>query len=97
VIERQTKERVGKMSYEKPFSVNGEEISHDEAKEAFSLVQNEGNWKNPIDKVICCDDRLLGIIERSIVFFTGSEPKVISQGKGIYRIVADGYYIAIGA
>lgn len=75
-----------------------------ELSDAFDLVRDETNWKNPIKKIVQFEQepgKTLGdfatLVRDSIIFFTGSTPKV--SGMGNYRLLfqADGYYLAIGA
>lgn len=65
-------------------------------RSVFEQVQNKTDWKMPISadvpKGVSHDD-----IHEAIVFFTGSEPFFVEQGKDNWRVLADGYYITIGA
>lgn len=68
----------------------------------FNTVADPDNWKNPIDAVIDLDPADEELLKRAVVFFTGSvatiERDPFGRDNGIEaRVVADGYYNAIGA
>jgi hypothetical protein len=71
-----------------------EGYSRNQLKVAFEKVQNKDNWKNPINSNINKNKK--DVIEKAIIFFTGSVPKFESNLNGL-SVKADGYYIAIGA
>jgi hypothetical protein len=66
-------------------------------EEYFKKVQNKDNWKNPINAFVPEKDEIdLEAYKKAITFFTGSVATCTPVGKGTL-IVADGYYISIGA
>ena len=74
--------------------VDGEYTQAD-LKFAFTKVQNKEHWKNPIDAIIKMEEQ--DITERAIIFYTGSIPSFAPKAGGMLRVIADGYYVAIGA
>jgi len=64
-------------------------------KPLFDLVCDKKNWKNPIRATVDKNANIAGIKE-AIIFYTGSVPTITETKKG-YRVVADGYYLTIGA
>lgn len=71
--------------------------------DAFDSVKNQQNWKLPVDAEIP-PDADLNLISEAVSFFTGSLPEFIplrtpDTGSDIagYRVVAAGYYAAIGS
>jgi len=69
-----------------------------ELHEAFNLVADPENWKNPIDAEI--DPRQVADVVEAIHFFTGSIAVVeIIQDttREAVRVTAEGYYLTIGA
>jgi hypothetical protein len=80
------------------FTVIDGEYTRAELTEAFDLVANPENWKYPIDAVVKDDPDLIRAIGRAVPFFTGSTIEVLRAGRGkLKRIVAAGYYSAVGA
>lgn len=82
--------------------VNGEPVSRGELKEAFDLVADPENWKNPIDiRIENPGADMIEKIKEAVVFFTGStchvRRVVESSGRDTFHITAKGYYLAIGA
>lgn len=82
--------------------VNGKPVTRGQLEAAFEKVKPIGNWKNPISAVVILDVEEMAMIEEAIRFFTGSvaefvELAKLKDGKGRYRVRADGYYLAIGA
>ena len=68
-----------------------------ELKDAFARVQNVDHWKNSISAVpgnLSLSDR--EIISAAIVFYAGCEPVFSTEGRST-RVVAVGYYAAVGA
>ena len=65
--------------------------------EAFTLVQNLGNWKDPIkDAEIHVDD--IPVVEAAITFFTCSASTFTPlPDKNFVLVSALGYYICVGA
>lgn len=69
-----------------------------ELQALFSAVANRENWKAAIDaEVVFADDRAKIGTFQAIEFFTGSRATMTVLGEGRYRVVAAGYYAAIGA
>lgn len=70
----------------------------DVLKEKFDvLTDGMDNWKMPIDTVIPVNE--LNDMRDACAWFTGSELYVVSQldNEPKFRVVAEGYYNAIGA
>lgn len=70
----------------------------DELRSAFNTLTSEmENWKDPIDTVIHINQ--LPEMREACEFFTGSTLYVKEQmiNTPYMRVMADGYYIAIGA
>lgn len=64
---------------------------------AFDRVKNPDNWKMPIDTVISLTEDEKKFLEEAIIFYTGSVPVFIPRTNGIYRVIAEGYYLAVGS
>jgi len=62
---------------------------------ALSLVTNKKNWKRTISSDIAQADKV--IVERAIMNATGSSSVFTEQPNGRLKVIADGYYNAIGA
>lgn len=89
--------------------VMGRQVSRGELDEAFKKVQPKDNWKNPINaEVVVEGDEEIAMIREAVIFFTGSVPSFKAlrpvrpiRGKDggamLYKVVAAGYYVAIGA
>jgi len=75
----------------------------EELHAAFDKVKNKRNWKERVDAVI--DEKDLDVTTEAIIYFTGSMPDIVDswewprsrRAKGKVRIVASGYYEAVGA
>lgn len=66
-----------------------------ELRRAFHLVANQENWKYPIDAKVSANlQRVVGL---AITFMTGSDATFQDAGHGLIRVVAEGYYSAVGA
>jgi hypothetical protein len=64
--------------------------------DAFELVRPAGDWKLEIDATAPAGtDREL--VTTAVIFFTGSVPDYEANEDGSFRVVADGYYIAVGS
>ncbi len=77
--------------------VNGRKVTRGELKLAFELVEDDKNWKNPID--ITIDDpgsAMISMIDEAVLFFTGARPIFEYDNKNV-RVHAAGYYLSIGA
>ena len=82
--------------------VNGKPVTHGELSDAFDLVADPENWKNPIDaRIENPGAEMRALIAEAVVYFTGSTAhfrRVIeSCGKDTFHITAKGYYLTIGA
>ena len=63
--------------------------------DAFDLVKNKSNWKLHINALVPNDvDRRL--IEAACIYFAGSPPTFMREGKRL-RVTAAGYYACIGS
>lgn len=85
-------------------SIDGKPITRGDYAAAFKRVEPADNWKNRIDAVIeVRNGAELELVLRAIEFFTGSKgegwPINAGTWDGLrrYKIVAAGYYAAIGA
>lgn len=62
----------------------------------FHAVQNETNWKNPIDAFVSADRLAETVI--AIEFFTGGKTTVsYDGGREAFHVTSPGYYAIIGA
>jgi hypothetical protein len=70
-----------------------------ELKEAFELVQDTQNWKNPINRMVpTCSGADLNLITSAVVFFAGCVPTFrVDRKTGCTIVKAAGYYAAVGA
>jgi hypothetical protein len=65
---------------------------------AFKRVQNTKNWKNRINRIVTvADDADRDVIAQAVIHFTGSVADFVEVGPNKYRVIAAGYYAAIGA
>lgn len=73
------------------------EYTKKQLADAFDLVKNRNNWKNPINKNVVTKDP--NLIVEAIIYFTGSVPFYIpvKNCKDKYLFKADGYYAIIGS
>lgn len=62
---------------------------------AFSKVQDNSNWKNPINAIIRKES--VDAVNEAILYFTGSKPTFTNRDDGYVNVTADGYYLTIGA
>ncbi len=93
-IEAQKKDdRETEIAWEKTVK-DGDYTVH-ELRGAFDRVQDKTNWKNPIDAVILTKDQ--DITRAAIIHYTGSAPSFGRIDGNNLRVLAAGYYIAIGA
>jgi len=68
-----------------------------ELVEAFDLVRDRENWKNPIKCSLSTKyTALLPVIESAIVYYTGSTPS-FEESEDKIVVTAPGYYLTIGA
>lgn len=82
--------------------IDGKDITHGQMKEAFEMVCDPENWKNPIDaRIENPGAHKREVIKDAIMYFTGTTAyfrRVLeSSGKDTFHITAKGYYIGIGA
>ena len=74
-----------------------------ELQEAFNLVVNKSNWKDPTCTKISKKnlDKYQRVIEAAVIYFTGSCAEftydVDSIGRKTYWCEFDGYYMCIGS
>ena len=74
-----------------------------ELEEAFRLVCNKSNWKDPTSTKISKKnlDKYRKVIEAAVPYFTGSWAEFVysedSIGRKTYWCEFDGYYICIGS
>ncbi len=76
-------------------SMGSERFTVRELHDAFSMVQDQENWKNPVSALI--HPQFKDVVADAVTFMTGSVPKFLSIGSGMLRVQASGYYEAIGA
>lgn len=70
--------------------------THKELSDAFKLIQNGENWKNPIDAWI--HPNSFDVCDEACVYFTGSHlTRKQFVGSNALRVTAPGYYLTIGA
>ena len=81
----------------------GTPFSKAQLNEAFNLVADKENWKNPIDAYIAPDNLVTGLtmdvlkkmVEEAVRFFCGCTPEFVYDG-GTYHVTAAGYFAIIG-
>ena len=92
------------MTNATPQTINpetGTKYSRAELREAFEAVQNETNWKMPIDAAI--PEYMEDVTREAVIFFAGCKPTftvVNPKAKRSARRLnckAVGYYVAVGA
>lgn len=64
--------------------------------ESFLLVANIHSWKKPINALVKCSEQELNSITHAIYVITGSKEIEVTQEDSCYRIVAEGFYNAVG-
>lgn len=76
-------------------------FSQSALKDAFELVENKQNWKLPINAVVSLqlgfEEAQLKLLKEAVIHFTGSVPTFKAVTKTKIRVVAAGYYKAVGA
>lgn len=80
--------------------VFGKNRTRRELSEAFDLVKDRENWKNPIDCVLdesAITDEVQALISEAVNFFAGCEAHFIPRGNGRINVQAKGYYLSLGA
>lgn len=70
---------------------NYAKYSQEELQEAFDIVKDPQDWKNPIVWVGEMCDETLACVREAIVYFTATEATVSDMGDGNLQIEADGY------
>ncbi len=79
----------------------GTVYSRAELREAFELVQDETNWKMPINAAI--PEYMRDVVEEAVVFFAGCRPTftvvnpAARKAQRRLNVKAIGYYAAVGA
>ena len=69
----------------------------------LKLVADKRNWKNPINAVVDLprtegDRKLfLELLSRAVCFYCGCVPEILDLGSNKVRVVAVGYYAAVGS
>lgn len=84
--------------------IDGRDVTRGELRRAFDAVANPTNWKLPVRGQLTPNEveKLGGVavIREAVIFFTGSVPTIGRAphvaGNG-FRVVAEGYYSAVGA
>ena len=77
--------------------------THKELEEAFRLVANKSNWKDPTCTKISKKnlDKYGQVIREAVCYFTGSSAEftydIDSIGRKTYWCEFDGYYMCIGS
>lgn len=77
--------------------IDGKPVTRGQLADAFDLVADAANWKNPIDKTLRVSDETRVLIERAVTFFAGCHARFQKLGENHYRVTARGYYLAVGA
>jgi len=70
---------------------NPADYSQEELQEAFDIVKDPEDWKNPIVWVGKMDDDTLACVRAAIIHFTATEARVSDMGDGNLQIEAEGY------
>lgn len=79
-------------------SIEHIESTHDELERAFARVRPKPNWKGPIDVTISNPGPAgRKRIAEAISYYTASSAAFHKAGRGKIRVVAAGYYAAVGA
>jgi len=73
------------------------EYTDEQLDAAFKRVANSKNWKNRINRIVVADDAERDLIARAVIHYTGSVADFIEVGPNKYRVIANGYYAAIGS
>lgn len=78
----------------------GTVYSRQKLHDAFSLIQNKDNWKLPINSLLP-QDADAQMFREAVIFFAGCTPNFSTtftkSGRKVVRIMAKGYYKAVGA
>lgn len=78
----------------------GTVYSRQELHDAFTLIQDKNNWKNPIDSTLPRGADVQ-MFHEAVIFFAGCTPKFSmsynASGMQVIRVKAKGYYMAVGA
>ena len=94
------KETISNMDeYDKTVPISGG-FTRYELQEAFNLVANKSDWKDPTHTKISKKnlDKYKKVIEEAVIFFTGSCAEFYYTGtkRKTYWVAFDGYYMAMG-
>jgi hypothetical protein len=72
--------------------------TNEQMSQCFANVQNAKGWKHRINKLIDNPgEKNLDCLAEAILNFTGSMPTFFNESNGKVRVMAEGYYAAIGA
>jgi len=98
--EQMEEETLSNMSeYDKTVPISGG-FTRYELQEAFNLVANKSDWKDPTHTKISKKnlDKYKKVIEEAVIFFTGSCAEFYYTGtkRKTYWVAFDGYYLAMG-
>lgn len=83
--------------------VAGKPVSRGQLKEVFAKVCDPKNWKLPINAIVALAPAEVQMLAVAIPFFAGCAaeifpwPQACVAGKKFYRVMAVGYYEAVGA
>lgn len=69
--------------------------TQEQLEQAFNLVKDKTNWKNPIKAKVPLDTDI-ELITEAVIHFTGGSPEIV-QRKTHYQVSASGYYLCIGS
>jgi hypothetical protein len=76
----------------------GFDFPRSELSAALDRVKNKKNWKSRINRIVTFkSERERVAVEEAVVFFCGCVAEMYDMGDGRTRVVADGYYAAVGA
>lgn len=83
----------------KPRKVEHRVYTQEELLAAFKRVENKSDWKKRIWRLVVIKDQEdRQLITQAVIHFTGSVPEFFETATpNKYRVVANGYYAAIGA
>lgn len=74
----------------------GRRVTVGDLRGAFDLVKPAGHWKGAINATLH-EGSDLELIVAAVEFFTGSKATATPVNGGMHRILAAGYYAAVGA
>jgi hypothetical protein len=83
---------------------HGRAVTRGDLERLFDLVKDQDNWKNPIDRVARLSLEEAQDMAAAVAFFAGCAPEIFPMtrecdeiGCREYRVMAAGYYAAVGA